>query len=82
MQLSASIAGTCETCAVRETCVAALFADEPSVQTRLHGPELNAEHAIGTADNFWTHRKLGRTAKQKTKIGVLLVTAARAVRWR
>ncbi len=62
--------------------MAALFADEPSVQTGLHGPELNAEHAIGTANDFGNHKEVGRTAKQKTKLCEPLVTAARAIRWR
>jgi hypothetical protein len=57
LQLSASIAGTVETCAIGETHVATPFANEPSVQTRRHGPELNAEHAIGTTNNFLGHKK-------------------------
>jgi hypothetical protein len=52
MQLSAAIAGTLKTLAVRNGNVATLFADKPSVQMRHQGPELDAKHAIGTAHDF------------------------------
>ena len=57
IQLSAAIARTLETCAIGKTHVAAPFANEPSVQTESHGPELNSQHAIGTAHNLLGHKK-------------------------
>jgi hypothetical protein len=35
--------------------MAALLADKATVQMRRHGPELNAENAIGTTNNYLSH---------------------------
>jgi hypothetical protein len=76
VQVPASIAGAFETGVVWQGSVATLLAYEPSIDTRFHGPELNTEHAIGTANDFLGHGEIGRTAKAKTTLKELLVTAA------
>jgi len=35
--------------------MATVLADESPIQMRRHGPELNAEHAIGTTDHCLGH---------------------------
>jgi hypothetical protein len=76
MQLPASIARTFETCVVWQGHVAAVLAHEPSIHMGFHRSELNTEHAIGTANDFLGHGEMGRTAKAKTTLKELLVTAA------
>ena len=82
MQLSASVAGTFETRAVRKGHVATLLADKRSVEPGYQRPELNAEDAIRTADDFQAHRKTWTNGEAKTNLRELLVTAACAVRWK
>jgi len=67
LKLSASITRTGKTCTILKRDVPALFADESSVDTGRHGPELNTKHAIGTAGNFLAHKKnlAGRRSKRQ-----------------
>jgi hypothetical protein len=76
MQFSASIARTFESWVVWQGKVAALLAHEPSIDMGFHGPELNTEHAIGTANDFFGHGEMVGRRKQKTTLKELLVTAA------
>jgi hypothetical protein len=56
IQLHAFVARTFETGVSRKGQVAALFADKSRVQMRHHGPELNAENAVGTTDDSKGHK--------------------------
>jgi hypothetical protein len=66
LQLDASMARTIVTGAVGKGHVATLIADKPSVHLWHHGPELDAENAIGTTNNFLGHNKVfSQTARAK-----------------
>jgi len=67
LKLSASITRTGKTCTILKRDVPALFADESSVDTGRHGPELNTKHAIGTAGNFLAHKKTWPDGEAKDK---------------
>jgi hypothetical protein len=57
IELPAAAAGTFKIRIAWMKRMATLVTDKASVQPWLHGPELNAGNAIGTAHNFVNHKK-------------------------